>query len=93
MQKCKVCSKRFKWSDICISVLCSYNPLKCDKCNSMHFPNLSIRVIIASCIGLPFLLLGKVLPVFKGYSLVLYLVWLVGIFALSPIVARYHIKK
>ena len=91
IQKCKNCSKKFKWSTIIKSIL-GDNSIKCDNCKTKHYLRFINRIIISVLIPLPILFQKLLFSLFSFYSIFIYLIWVFFIIFISPFFATYYIK-
>lgn len=92
MQKCKICNKEFSWSRIFKSIWNGYKPVECIDCKTKHYIYFVSRILIALSIPFPLLFERYFYILFKGYSILLYLVWITFVFCLFPFMVRYYIK-
>lgn len=92
MQKCSKCSSQFKRKNIIKSIwLRSYSPILCENCNTLHYFNVSTRLICGLSIGAPIFILQGLFH-YGYYILLVYILWLALVIYLTPSFARVHIK-
>lgn len=97
MQKCKVCSNKFKYKDILKSIwLKGYNvPIVCVECETKHYVNWSTRLILSLSIFTPLIIINFAnlsSNYFFKISIIQYLMWTFVIICITPFFARYHTK-
>lgn len=92
-QRCKNCSKQFKWKSIVKSIWSGYNSIECDNCKSRHNINFISRLLITLSIPLPLLFQKYLFRLFNSDSILVYLIWILLILFVSPYIARYHIEN
>ena len=99
IQKCKNCSKEFTWKIVLKSVWVEgySKSIKCDRCNTKHYINMTSRIFIAILIALPIILQ---LPITKYIhtNIILYdslfiITYILVLILTTPFIARYHVKK
>ena len=87
MQKCKQCSKKFRWEEIFISffrlnVLSA--PIVCDNCKTSHCMTFYSRLFLDGS-GLVSLFIVRYLYSFlQIYTVIVFFAWIFIIFLLSP---------
>ena len=91
-QRCKNCSKQFKWKSVVKSIWSGYKSIECDNCKSRHHINFVSRLLIALSIPLPLIFQRYLYSIFNSYSLLVYLIWVLFVLLISPYITRYHIK-
>ena len=91
-QRCKKCSKQFKWKSVVKSIWSGYKSIECDNCKSRHHINFVSRLLIALSIPLPLIFQRYLYSLFNSYSLLVYLIWVLLVLLISPYITRYHIK-
>lgn len=94
MQKCEKCSNQFGWKSIIKSIwLRLYAPIVCDSCGTKHYANFTSKLIVAFSLYVPVLVNNYVYSIFKNYSIIIYIIWIVIMICITPFFARYHIKS
>ncbi|MBL4932020.1 TIGR04104 family putative zinc finger protein [Clostridium paridis] len=102
VQKCKKCSKEFPRKDIVKSVWSwsGYKPIVCEGCNSVHYVNITTRLLLGVYISAPLFSMTFIfannnfflrIP-FEVYIMA-FILWIALIPYLIPHFARYHIKE
>lgn len=96
MQKCKNCCNPFARKDIIISIWGkSYGPIICDNCGVKNYVRFTTRIILAALIILSLI----VLRIFISANIALYLQIIIYLILaaiwvyITPLFARYYIKK
>lgn len=94
MQKCKICTYKFKYKDILKSIWVNgYSPIVCNKCDAKHYVNWSTRLILSLSIFAPLFIMNYVRLSdnhFFNFSIIHYLIWIFAIICITPFFARYH---
>lgn len=97
IQECKKCSNKFTWKKIAKSTfgIWGYEPIKCDACNAMHYINITTRLLIGLSIVIPVFIpqIPGVVSTFRGYCILIYILWVILMIGLIPFFARYNIKN
>lgn len=103
IQKCKKCSNQFTWKEVIRPIWFSwtYSPLKCPRCNTEHYINITTRLFIALGIVAPTAIKGfmfsrnaqTVLRISLRNQLLIYLLWFILLGCLTPFFARHHIEE
>jgi CXXC-20-CXXC protein len=92
IQKCKNCSKKFKWSTIIKATWDFYSPIECDNCKTKHYVRFSSRIIIAILLPLPLLFTNISYSISSSYSIFIDIMWFLLVIFLSPFLTRYFTK-
>ncbi|MBL4933261.1 TIGR04104 family putative zinc finger protein [Clostridium paridis] len=100
IQKCKKCSKSFKWSTI-LKASWSWNgfkPIECENCKTKHYYKPINRIIIFILAFTPLIfenaILGLPLPYgIRSYIFWVYPAWAILLMLLSPFFTRFYIKE
>ncbi|URZ07405.1 TIGR04104 family putative zinc finger protein [Clostridium felsineum] len=94
VQKCRKCSKNFRWTTIVTSLLKGLgHPIECLNCNTKYYMKMVYRVIITVLIPLPILFHNFLYEIFKSYSSLFYIIWIFIIIVLFPFFVRYDTKE
>lgn len=93
IQRCKKCSKQFKWKTIMKSISNGYEPIECDNCKTKHYLYFVYRLIGSALVMLPILFKESLYNLFDIYLILIYFIWVSISFCISPFYVRYHIKK
>ena len=94
MDKCKKCSKKFKWKTIIKSTwLNSYSPVTCDACNSKNYQKFSTRLITSISVVFPLIVINHFYIKLGLYTFMLYILWGAFVIVVSPFYARFYIKE
>jgi CXXC-20-CXXC protein len=92
IQRCKNCSKQFKWLTVIKSIWNGYKPIECDNCKTKHYFKFSSRILIAILIPLPVFFQRTLFNLFSSDSIFIYPIWIILVICLSPFFARYFIR-
>ncbi len=94
IQRCKNCSKEFKWKTIIKSLWFGYKPIECVNCKTKHYLVLTYRIIISTGIVLPVFFSHFLSSLLKTYPLRIsfYLVWVAIVICIAPFFSRYHLE-
>ncbi|QHI71748.1 TIGR04104 family putative zinc finger protein [Aminipila terrae] len=92
IQKCKKCSKDFKWQTILKALWMGYKPVECEYCKSKHYIYFISRLLVAISIAFPVMLQTYGYRYFRWYYILIYLIWGAIILCISPYFVRYYIK-
>lgn len=96
MQKCKVCSNKFKYIDILKSIwVKGYAPIVCTECGTKHYVKWATRLILSLSIFAPLIIFNFAnlsSNHFFNFSIIQYLLWDFAIICITPFFARYHNK-
>ena len=90
IQRCKTCSKQFKWKSIIRSIWLGYKPIECDNCKSKYHIRFISKLLISLSIALPILFQNYLSSLFKSYSILIYLLWVLLVILISPFLSRYN---
>lgn len=93
IQKCKNCSRQFKWYSVFKSIMVGYRPVECEYCKTQHYIYFMSRMLFAISIPLPLLFQKYCYSYFGSYSIFIYLIWIVFTICIFPFLARYYIKN